>query len=98
MGVVNYMERVVEDVLEQQWEHLHLKCSCEVCKNDILALTLNRVPTRYVSNDKGRLIVQATMMEEQLLADVLREIARAVLVVSEKPSHELPDASEATAR
>jgi competence protein ComFB len=89
MGVTNYMERVVSDVLEQHWEHLNMPCCCEICKNDILALTLNRVPARYVSNEKGRLIVQATMMEEQLVADVLREIARAAAIVGANPSHKI---------
>lgn len=94
MGVVNYMERVVEEVLTQQWGQMNLTCTCGICKNDVLALALNRLPTRYIANDKGRMIMQATMMDEQLLADVLREIAKAAAVVSAKPSHELKPAQE----
>ncbi|MBL0388772.1 late competence development ComFB family protein [Tumebacillus sp. ITR2] len=87
MKVVNLMERVVEAALEQQWKHLRMPCDCEICKNDVLALTLNALPTRYVSNDRGRMIVQARMMDEQYQADVLREMSLASEVVAKKPSH-----------
>lgn len=87
MKVINLMERIVEEVLEEQWRHLHMPCACELCKNDVMALSLNALPTRYVSNDKGRMIVSARMMDEQYQADVLREISRAAVVVASKPSH-----------
>jgi competence protein ComFB len=88
MKVTNLMEQIVEKVLEEQWKSLNMQCSCEICRNDILAFTLNALPPRYVAHEKGRVIVQAGMVNEQLKADVLREIARAVSIVSAKPSHE----------
>ncbi|KEO82028.1 late competence development ComFB family protein [Tumebacillus flagellatus] len=87
MKVINLMEQIVEDVLVEHWNNLRLPCDCEICKNDVLALALNALPTRYVSNDKGRMIVQARMMNEQYQADVLRELSRAACVVAVKPSH-----------
>jgi competence protein ComFB len=89
MGVKNVMEQVVMNVMRRQWENLNMPCSCSVCQDDVLALTLNAIPPRYASNDKGRLIIKVNMMEEQMIADVLRELARASRIVSRKPSHNL---------
>ncbi|TCP52421.1 competence protein ComFB [Tumebacillus sp. BK434] len=88
MKVTNLMEQIVEEVLDEQWHYLNVSCPCELCKNDILAVTLNALPPRYVAHDRGRVIVQARMMQEQMKADVLREIARAAGIVSTKPSHQ----------
>ncbi|MFD2171480.1 late competence development ComFB family protein [Tumebacillus lipolyticus] len=88
MKVTNLMEQIVEDVMEEHWKNLKIECTCQLCKNDILAVTLNALSPRYVAHDKGRVIVKARMMDEQMQADVLREIARAANIVSAKPSHE----------
>lgn len=88
MGVVNVMERVVTEVMQQQWENLNMPCSCSICQDDVLALTLNRIPPRYASNNKGVLIIQVSMTDEQMTVDVLRELARAAATVSRKLSHE----------
>ncbi|MGB8955945.1 MAG: late competence development ComFB family protein [Tumebacillaceae bacterium] len=89
MRVVNLMERITAEVLDEQWPNINVPCHCDVCKNDVLALALNMLPTRYVTNDKGRLIVQLRMSEEQASADILREIAKAGIIVGAKPSHVL---------
>lgn len=88
MKVTNLMEQIVGEVLDEQWQNLNLSCTCEICKNDILAVTLNALPPRYVAHDRGRVIVQARMMHEQMKADVLREMARAAGIVGAKPSHQ----------
>jgi len=89
MRVVNLMERITSDVLDEHWDSINVPCHCDVCKNDVLALALNMLPTRYVTNDKGRLLVQLRMSEEQSYADILREIAKAGIIVGAKPSHVL---------
>ena len=89
MRVVNLMERITMDVLEEHWQNVKMPCHCDICKNDVLALALNMLPTRYVTNDKGRLIVQLRLSDEQSCADILREIAKAAIIVGAKPSHVL---------
>lgn len=89
MRVVNLMERITSEVLDEHWDNINVPCHCDVCKNDVLALALNMLPTRYVTNNKGRLIVQLRMSEEQSYADILREIAKAGIIVGAKPSHVL---------
>ena len=88
MKVVNLMEQFAGEVLGKQWEYLNLPCRCDICKADVLAITLNNLPTRYVTNLKGSLIVRASFQDDQYLADMLREIAKAVMIVAARPSHE----------
>jgi competence protein ComFB len=88
VNVINLLEPVVEQMLEEQWGQLGVTCSCELCKIDCLALTLNALPPRYVTNQRGQTIQRAKLMEEQVHADILRELARAALIVSQKPSHD----------
>jgi competence protein ComFB len=88
MKVINLMESVVEMVLEKQIDFLQMNCTCDQCKNDVLALALNALPTRYVSTMRGHTIQRAKLMDEQTLADVLREISKAAVIVSAKPSHD----------
>lgn len=87
MKVLNLMESVVSEVLDVQMNHLQMNCTCEQCKNDVLAIALNALPTRYVSSTRGQTIQRAKLMDEQTLADVLREISKAASIVSNKPSH-----------
>lgn len=88
--VTNMMEDYVSDILEDYWEKLPLGCDCMTCKTDVLALTLNALPTRYVANEKGRMYVKVRFMDEQNHADVLRELTRAAIIVASKPSHHGP--------
>lgn len=87
MEVRNLMEQLVVEVLEKQGASLHIPCDCSVCKNDILALTLNALPTRYVAHERGQTIQRALFLDEQVKADVLRELARSVSIVAANPSH-----------
>lgn len=87
MNVMNLMEQVVVEVLDKQGNQLHMTCTCQVCKNDIMALALNRLPVRYVAHEKGQAIQRALFLDEQVRADVWRELSHAVSIVSANPSH-----------
>lgn len=50
MDVHNVMEDAVEDLLNQHWGQLLISCHCDECKNDVLALSLNRLKPHYVRN------------------------------------------------
>ena len=87
MRVENLMERIIAEMLDEQWSNINMPCHCDVCKTDVLALALNMLPARYVTKDMGRMIVLLRMSEEQACADILREIAKAGIIVGAKPSH-----------
>ena len=83
----NYTEIVVHQALQEYLVNNIIPCSCDRCLADIMALALNRLPTRYYVTLRGELIMKS---ESQVLSDqvrVMADVARAVQQVSDKPSH-----------
>lgn len=87
MAVYNVTEHLAKDMLEEQEVRSLLTCSCDMCKDDILAIALNNLTARYVSTDQGRVFVKANYMQTQLQSDILRELTRAAIQVGSKPRH-----------
>ena len=84
MTVHNMMEGLVEDCLK---EFLHRNQDKESqlddgLRSDIMAIVLNRLPSRYVSTHKGEVFTK-TQLRSQHESDVYREISLAVNKVLE---------------
>ena len=81
---------VMEDVLEMEYDALKDSfgcCTCEQCRNDVIAYALNHMPPRYVVNRSGSVLVKLESWRQQGLTDVRTALTRAAMVVSEKPRH-----------
>lgn len=89
MQAVNMMESFVRDVIERNWEDLNMSCSCDICKLDVFALTLNALPPRYVVNHRGNVYTRIQFLKEQFYTDVVKEIVNAARIVSNRPLHEV---------
>lgn len=50
--LVNSKEIMMEELLDRYMDQLHMTCTCQVCKNDVLALSLNQVRPAYVTDLK----------------------------------------------
>ena len=87
MPVINLMETVIQDLFDQYQKKHALKCNCSHCKEDILALVLNRMPPKYVSSHKGEVYIKTFILNQQLQMDVMKELIRAVKIVEENPRH-----------
>lgn len=48
----NIMETLVIDEVNQCIDRLGM-CTCPTCRNDLIALTLNALPPKYVNTEKG---------------------------------------------
>lgn len=93
MPFVNMMESIAEEIFREFMIGYPLKCSCQKCKEDIIALTLNRVPPKYVSSHIGEVHIKTRYLNNQLRMDIMREIARSTLIVQMNPNHELAEAT-----
>ncbi len=62
-------------------------CCCEHCKADVMALTLNRLPPRYVVSEKGRMIVKLDTYESQFHTDIITALSEAIRLVRSHPRH-----------
>lgn len=86
MGVINVMEKVVKDVLVQYKDELHLTCKCERCMDDVLAITLNKLPPRYIVNEEhGPYIRALHEADKHGSMQILMAVARAATIVAKSP-------------
>jgi competence protein ComFB len=88
VALYNVTEALVRMMLEDAYvQKGRLACDCEQCIDDIMAIALNRLPSKYVSTDQGTLYAKAQYFDTQLQSDVIRELALASNIVSQKPRH-----------
>ncbi len=88
MIIYNVMEGIVKKEVNHLIESRHYTgCICEKCRADIIAITLNLLPSKYVVTKEGELIsqVEATMPQNQ--ADLLAAVVTASKLVQASPRH-----------
>jgi len=83
----NYMETIVEKNLASQLSKRPDICRCERCRMDIMAMALNKLPSKYVVTDKGSIYARIEEMEFQINADVTREVFKAIEAVNKNKRH-----------
>ena len=62
-------------------------CTCDACKSDVVAYTLNHLKPHYVATRQGRLMVKLKSCELQSRADVVAATSEAAVMVSKTPRH-----------
>ncbi|HBT47443.1 MAG TPA: competence protein ComFB [Peptococcaceae bacterium] len=83
----NYMEDCVWELLDNVLAQDPEACKCDVCRHDIAALALNRLPPRYVVREEGAVYTKLAMLEAQYRADVYAALTAALMQVKENPRH-----------
>lgn len=83
----NYMEVIVDDMIEEILEREELDCRCERCIEDIKAIALNNLRPMYVATEEGVLYTKLKEMNFQFKADVVREIMNGVEKIRQNPRH-----------
>ena len=82
----NMMETIVEEELDVMAPELGC-CTCEQCRNDMVAWALNQLPPKYVVTRAGGAISKADTMRIQHLTDVRTALVQAAQMVKENPRH-----------
>lgn len=88
----NIMEDMVRIEIEENIDDLGI-CSCPVCRRDLMTLTLNNVPPKYVNTEKGAIMSKVGSMSRTERIKLLAEIAHCAEMVRDKPRHSLPDSN-----
>jgi len=83
------MEDIVLRNIERVLGEYNNICKCDKCKLDIAAIALNKLPSYYTVTEKGKLFTKVKEMDIQNEVDVVKEITRAIELVSEKPHHDV---------
>ena len=66
-------------------------CTCSLCKNDMLAFVLSRVPARYVTTEQGALYTIFQQYRTEHQAEITRAIAEAIELISKNPHHKIKE-------
>ena len=84
--LVNVSEILVKEKLSRVMDKMNV-CNCDACVNDVLALALNSLPTKYVTTDGGRQYSQLEIYKKQYETDVLAALTKACVRVKASPRH-----------
>ncbi|WP_203363770.1 late competence development ComFB family protein [Bacillus sp. REN10] len=86
MTVKNAMEEIVRDVIEEYKDQLKIACGCQNCLRDVLALSLNHLPPKYVADPSKIPFIKALYMKHtQEYANVLTTVTQAAEIVAANP-------------
>ena len=83
---VNIAELLAREKLMLVMERMKV-CTCKTCKNDVLALALNSLPTKYVTTDAGKQYFQRDVYKKQYETDILAALTKACVRVKASPRH-----------
>lgn len=86
MILKNYMEEVVFSLVKDVVNDMEI-CKCEKCIMDIVAISLNDLPAKYVVTDQGELYSKVSYLKNQFEVDVITAITKAALIVNRNPQH-----------
>ena len=84
--LVNIAEILAREKLSLVMERMKV-CTCKTCTNDVLALALNSLPTKYVTTDAGRQYFQLDVYKKQYETDILAALTKACVRVKASPRH-----------
>lgn len=87
MALINIMESIISEKLSEMLANEDC-CKCERCIEDMTALALNKLPSRYVSTRNGELFSKLNSKVRQNSVDINIAVAEAIECVSKKPSHD----------
>lgn len=91
-SIHNVMEDMVRIEIEENIDSLGI-CPCPVCRRDLMTLTLNNVPPKYVNTEKGAIMSKVGSMSRAEKIKLLAEIAHYAEMVRDRPRHSLPDSN-----
>ncbi len=83
----NYIEKIVREELKKSYERDKTLCKCDNCYQDIMTLTLNNLPPMYVSSNVGHIMTMFNLTKDQLHAQVMVELLKAIEQVKKQPKH-----------
>lgn len=84
--LINIAELMVRENVDMVMRKLNV-CPCRSCYNNVLALALNSLPTKYVTTNKGRQYFQLDAYRNHYETDVLAALTKACVRVKAAPRH-----------
>ncbi|MFH0790596.1 MAG: CheR family methyltransferase [Candidatus Omnitrophota bacterium] len=92
----NVIEDIARDFLNTTLTMRYDICTCNQCKNEMLAYVLSRVPAKYATTEQGVLytIIEQTRVEHAV--EITKEILNAINIIGKNPRHQVRENKEQT--
>ncbi|MEH7441252.1 late competence development ComFB family protein [Heyndrickxia sp. MSNUG] len=89
INYVNVMEEVVSTLVNvlMMSPDYQTFCNCSKCRNDIIAISLNTLPSHYVTTEDGRKMVFEQLNTQENRAWINKRIISAIHLVGKYPKH-----------
>lgn len=84
--MVNVIMDAVEAVIDDAMSGFDM-CTCEKCRLDVMAITLNNLPPKYVVSQMGFAFAFHDCVLGQSMTDIYKEIYKAATLVRANPKH-----------
>lgn len=84
--IKNIMETIVSNKLDELVDKITL-CNCPKCRDDIMASTLNHLPSKYVATSSGELYIKASNLSSDEVNEVTITLLKSIKIVTENPKH-----------
>ncbi len=84
--VQNVMEDVVGEIIDNIIEITGM-CGCPKCRADVMALSLNKLPPKYVATQTGNVFSHMEATATQMQAEITVAVMTAVEMVTRNPKH-----------
>ncbi|WP_391117943.1 late competence development ComFB family protein [Psychrobacillus sp. L3] len=85
--LTNVMEEIVKSIVIMLMRGTEYQtfCKCEQCEMDIISLSLNTLPSHYVTTEKGRNAVFERMNSKENLEWINKRIIHSIHVIGKYP-------------
>lgn len=83
----NLREIMVEEKLDEVWRDMDC-CKCKMCRDDIIALSLNKLSPKYVATKEGELYGRAVEYTNEKNVEIISQLIHAIKTVSKNPRHD----------
>lgn len=92
----NVIEDIARDFLNTTLTLRYDICTCNQCRNEMLAYVLSRVPARYATTEQGVLytIIEQTKVEHEV--EITKAILSAIELISKNPRHQVKEIKHQT--
>jgi competence protein ComFB len=87
---VNIIEMLVIEIMEDIIKMPGIEiCKCQKCLSDVVAMSLNKLPAKYVTTHEGIRLTKDMLRNSQYKVDVFKVVLDSIKKVSENPKHSI---------
>ncbi len=85
-ALINMMQLLVEEKIDKYMKMSGV-CTCSKCRNDVLALALNKLSAKYVVMKPSEMVLRSDMYKNRYSGEIIAQLLCACDKVKENPTH-----------